>query len=343
MATINRPGEADLNCTKQQIDEAIDQLCSLDLIDGVADGVGMRGSAHIVSLQLATGGKRLRGLLPVALVTEEGGDVEVAKRFGAAVEAIHNGTLVHDDIQDRDTLRRGQPTLWTQTGVAQAINGGDLLLIAPIAAILADPDLPHELARQLALLLSGALLETIRGQVADIGLRDVSDVSKEHLTAIACAKTSPLFACALQGAAVIVGATQQRVQAARLCGHRLGLAFQLRDDLLDVLAMKGRGDAGSDLREGKPTWPLLAACSDASEDELTTLRTLLREAAAGRAPSADEVARWIQWVHDRGGVDKTRQALDDALSDARTYGCAAFASAQGVITSLCDRLCALDG
>ena len=72
--------------------------------------------------QLASGGKRLRALLTPALVAAEHGPVDAARVFGAGVELIHNGTLVHDDIQDGDTLRRGRPTLWTQFGVAQGIN-----------------------------------------------------------------------------------------------------------------------------------------------------------------------------------------------------------------------------
>jgi geranylgeranyl diphosphate synthase, type I len=328
---------------RERLDRAIAAACSVDPANGVSDGVGLAAATEIVRLQLQTGGKRLRGLLPVAVVTRESGDVQAALRFGAAIEAIHNGTLVHDDIQDKDTLRRGKPTLWTQTGIPQAINAGDVLLVAPITAILADSALSDSLSRSLASLLAGALLETIRGQVADVGLRDAGAVTREQLSGIACAKTSPLFACALQGAGMILGASEQRLQAARVCGHRLGLAFQIRDDLLDAVGTKGRGNAGADLREGKPTWPLLAACTGAPEAEVAELRALLRGVAAGITPTSDQVQKWVNWTHARGGVEMARAALAEALDDARQHANAAFPQAGEVVGKLCDRLAKLDG
>ena len=328
---------------RAQLDAEVVALCSVRPPLGVADGVGVKRAAELLDTHMQTGGKRLRGLLPMLVVEAEGGDAVAARRFGAAVEAIHNGTLVHDDIQDRDTLRRGLPTLWTQVGVPQAINIGDIMLIAPVAGLLADSAFPDALARGLAGALSGALVETIRGQVADVNLRDKAGVTLEELSAIACAKTSPLFAAALQGSCMILGKSQSQIDAAGTCGHRLGLAFQVRDDLLDALGTKGRGNAGSDLREGKPTWPLLAAAAGADEAELEPLKQLLRDAAAGTPPADEDVLKWVQWTHDRGGVDKAREALGEALAEARELATRAFDGGESVVADLCDRLARLDG
>ncbi len=134
------------------------------------------GSARLQDMasdQLRSGGKRLRGLLPVALVQAGQGPMAAAFELGACIEWVHNGTLVHDDIQDGDELRRGQPTLWTIHGIAQAINAGDAMLVGPLAALLRAEAIPPDLRAPLAGLLADALLETIHGQVADLALRDL--------------------------------------------------------------------------------------------------------------------------------------------------------------------------
>ncbi len=264
--------------------------------------------------------------------------------FGACVEAVHNGTLVHDDIQDRDTLRRGKPTLWTEVGIPQALNAGDAMLIAPIVRLLDSTGSRRELALELGTLLSRALLQTIHGQVADVALRDAAEVDFERALAVARAKTSPLFACALQGSAALLDLPREARERAGSAGRAIGVGFQIRDDLLDVLGTKGRGAAGSDLREGKPTWPFIAACKTAAPERVEALQTLLRRAAAGENPDAADVAGWIAWVHEVGGVDATRKALTAALSQARAAALQAFGErGAGVIGELCDRLELADG
>jgi len=325
------------------LEDAVRRACTVSPVDGVADGLGQKLGAELVDQVLATGGKRLRGLLPPALVTLEGGDVDAAIEVGAAIEAIHNGTLVHDDIQDRDTLRRGQPTLWTVEGIPQAINAGDLLLIAPIVAVLQSEAIAADARADVATLVAGALTETIRGQVADVALRDAAGADLDTVSAIACAKTSPLFAAALRGAAIILGANKSRLDAATRAGRRIGLAFQIRDDLLDATGTKGRGLAGADFREGKPTWPVLAACNQAPASEVRELRDTLRAAANGHAPNEATVQRWLSWTARYDGIrvakDTLNRGLDEAEKDARQ----AFDAGYVVIEALCGRLRMIDG
>lgn len=293
---------------------------------------------------LAAGGKRLRALLVPALVHAGGGPAEAALDLGACIELIHNGTLVHDDIQDGDRLRRGLPTLWTTRGVPQAINAGDYLLVGAIGAVLRAERLPGHLRPVLAQLLADALLETIRGQVADIALRDHPQPGLDDLAAVHVAKTGPLFAACLVGSAHLLGLEAPHLQAARTLGTELGLAFQVRDDLLDVLGVKGRGEAGADLREGKPTFPVLLALEDAEPERITSLHRLLRAAHAGSPPSPPEVAQWVAWVRQRGGVEATQLYLEAVLQRSRQLGQAAFPGpAAQVVDALCDRLARLDG
>lgn len=313
-------------------------------LDQAAPAAGHAAMQAMAAQQFESGGKRLRGLLTPALVAAAGGPIDAAIALGAAIECIHNGTLVHDDIQDGDRLRRGQPTLWTVHGIPQAINAGDALLIGPLAHVLASPAIEASLRAPLAALLAEALLETIRGQVADIALRDLDRPTLQDISAVHIAKTGPLFGACFAGAALLLGLGSRKVQACHALGRDIGLGFQVRDDLLDVLGQKGRGLAGADLREGKWTFPVLLSLQGADAERADALHALLRGAAAGQAPDDTEVASWLAWVEERGGVDAARRHLDAILERAALAADLAFPQpAAAVARALCARLADLDG
>jgi geranylgeranyl pyrophosphate synthase len=299
--------------------------------------------AKMVQQQLSSGGKRLRGLLPVALVSAAGGDVQAALALGAAVELVHNGTLAHDDVQDGDRLRRGVPTLWTSVGEAQAINAGDAMLTAPLGQLLSCDQIAQELRAPLALLLADAIAETIRGQVADLGLRDLAAPTLDELMAVHLAKTGPLFGTCLAGAALILGQSAAAVEACHEAARHLGLAFQLRDDLLDVLGTKGRGAAGADLQEGKWTAPMLLAAPQ-DRPGAAEMAADLRRAADGQALEADRVAHWVHWARRLGGVEATEAILDQELAAFSLAAEKALpAACQPVLHALVARLMRADG
>lgn len=294
--------------------------------------------------QLASGGKRLRALLTPAIVALENGPVAGAQVFGAAVELLHNGTLVHDDIQDGDTLRRGRPTLWTQFGVAQGINAGDAFLLGALAAVLNSPEILPELRAPLGSLLAEALFETIRGQVADLALRDIPHPTLLDIESVHLAKTGPLFSACFVGAVRLVQLGKSQESAAFALGREIGLAFQIRDDLLDVLGVKGRADAGADLREGKPTWPLLVALRDHPGEEADFARHVLHRATQGSPPADADVARVVTWVRHIGGEATAQKDLTASLDRARQLAHEAFPGAGAAVPlALCDRLAELDG
>jgi geranylgeranyl pyrophosphate synthase len=298
--------------------------------------------------QLASGGKRLRGVLPIALVAACGGETAAAAVLGAAIELVHNGTLAHDDVQDGDRLRRGQPTLWTVHGVAQAINAGDALLTAPIAQLLRAPQLSPQHRGLLAGLLAEAVVETVRGQVADIALRDLDPVTLDDLLAFHLASTGPLFGACLEGAVCLLGGEADARRQAREAAHALGLAFQIRDDVLDLVGTKGRGAAGADLREGKLTAPLLLAI-EADPAQAAALRVDLARAAAGEALDAATVAHWVSWAVQTGGQARAEAMLADAIGTYERQACAAVAAwdrqghAAVLVKALGARLRQLDG
>ncbi len=301
----------------------------------------------MVAEAFEAGGKRLRALLPITLVEAGGGDVAAASRLGAAIEWVHNGTLVHDDIQDGDRLRRGKPTLWTTRGTAQAINAGNALLVAPILALCEDRLQPHGLGPRLSAMLAAALLETIAGQVGDLDVHGSASADLARLEAVAAAKTAPLFGVAIAGAALLLGV--DRPDAARRTARALGVAFQLRDDLLDLLGTKGRGAAGADLREGKPTLPLRLALSDAPLPVSAGVeRTLAAAFAAGHGGGApvqdDEIAALCQQLLDLGALERGRAHLEALLAEARLGADEALPpAAAAILCAFVDRLAVLDG
>jgi geranylgeranyl pyrophosphate synthase len=311
---------------------------------GVQSGARGPGSELLEEMaldQLATGGKRLRGLLPPALVAAADGPVAAAVELGACIELVHNGTLVHDDVQDRDCLRRGQPTLWTRYGEAQAVNAGTFLMVQAIAHLTdADAILDRHRAT-LAGMLAMALAETLRGQVADLALHDKTPADLDTLAAIHVAKTAPLFAGCLCGAAVLLDQPLTAQPAAAAAARELGLGFQIRDDLLDVVGHKGR-ERGADLREGKVTWPAALALRRFDDATGRDLRAVLRAAAHGQGEPEVEV--WLERIVATGAAEQARADLERVLEQAVDHARRALPDASAaVVGALCERLRVVDG
>jgi geranylgeranyl diphosphate synthase, type I len=282
---------------------------------------GMLG--EMVRYHLETGGKRLRALLPVWVCHNLGGDTAAAVRVGAGFELLHNATLVHDDLQDGDTVRRGRPTVWRAFGDAQAINAGDALYFQGMLAILG-----HRHGSRLAELAASTLVRVIEGQTMEFQLQLPAGDAR-HLApslaawdAMAGRKTAALFRGAVMAGTVAADADAEWVERAAAWGDSLGLMFQVQDDYLDLVADKGRERRGTDLQEGKLSFPVLWAVERApraaSERLLQIVRTprasttdamvdeglaLLDETGALR-----ETARWLR--------ERSARLLDDPLANA---------------------------
>jgi len=209
--------------------------------------------AELVCDHLETGGKRVRARLALAAAAALGVDRHVAAPWAAAVELLHNATLVHDDIQDGDRVRRGRPTTWAVHGVAQAVNVGDLMLMLP--TVLASECDASEAARfRLCVALARRAAATVRGQAADLSLHDSIDAGRDPVDAyIRCTegKTGELFALPVEGAALLAGMTSAEAIALAEPFALLGVLFQLQDDVLDLFGDKGREARGADIKEGK--------------------------------------------------------------------------------------------
>ncbi|RME21612.1 MAG: polyprenyl synthetase family protein [Deltaproteobacteria bacterium] len=199
---------------------------------------------------LASGGRRRRARLALAATGVLGGDPRSAVGWAAAVELLHNATLVHDDIQDGDRVRRGRATVWARHGVAQAINVGDLLLMLPFSAV-AYVDGDDALRWRLSEALARRAAEIVRGQALDLDLLPSGRLDVDSFDRAIAGKTGALLSLVIEGAALIAERPSATATALGDAFSVLGMIYQLQDDVLDLYGDKGRGARGCDLAEGK--------------------------------------------------------------------------------------------
>lgn len=282
---------------------------------------GLEGSSLEMMLRyhMETGGKRLRAMLPLAVAGALGTRPEALVGFGAACELIHNATLVHDDLQDGDEVRRGALTIWKKFGPAQAINLGDAMLyLAPVCLeqVKASPG-----ARQKVLArVFRDVLKVIDGQEREFALQQAAtdDIDAGAYRRMVRGKTSGLFALPMAGAAVLCEAPPEVIDALEEAAGHLGVLFQIQDDILDLYGEKGRGEFGSDLREGKISALVVAFWQRANDADRRRLMRLLR---ADRQECSDDEVRWA--------IDAFREqgALADCLAEIDQLRGQALASA----------------
>jgi geranylgeranyl diphosphate synthase type I len=189
------------------------------------------------------------------------GDHQQARSAAAAVELIHNFSLLHDDIQDGSPLRRNKPTAWALWGAEQGINAGDAMFALAHLAIprLAVPGSDPEILVRLLQILDETCLDLTRGQHLDMSFESRDDVRTEEYLDMISGKTAALLAASAQMGALAGGANEEEAVHYRAFGRNLGLAFQVLDDILDIW---GKSDvigkeSAVDIRERKKTLPVL--------------------------------------------------------------------------------------
>jgi geranylgeranyl pyrophosphate synthase len=251
--------------------------------------------------QLGGGGKRLRPALCLAACKALGGDTQQAMPFALATEMFHNFLLVHDDIEDGDTMRRDRRTLWAEFGVPNAINVADYLIARTYALVLATPVAP-DVRLELARALATTFERTVEGQALDINLRGDPDTTLETYYRIVELKTAYYLALPLVGGALIAGLPGAEADRLWELGRSLGPAFQIRDDLLDLTEGKGRGgEIGCDLREGKPSI-LFAYVFEKRAGSDTERRRLGEIVRKPREETTTEDVRWAIGFYKQSGA-----------------------------------------
>jgi geranylgeranyl diphosphate synthase type I len=252
----------------------------------------------------ANAGKGIRPTL-VALAGEAvGGSVEQVAPAAAAVELVHNFSLLHDDVMDGDLERRHRPTGWAVFGQSQAILAGSAMLTAAISLLTEQ--------RTLHCLLE-ATQRLIAGQSADLRLEAAEQPALAECLEMEAGKTAALLACSTAIGALAGGGSSETVARLELFGHELGMAFQLIDDVLGITGVAAvTGKSSSDIRSGKRSAPVVAALN-AGRSESAALAAAL---ARGLPEDEDEVRTRTELVIVAGGVDWTVAEADRRLKTA---------------------------
>lgn len=259
---------------------------------------------------MRTGGKRVRPALCLITCEALGGNPHEAIHFALAIEAMHNMFLIHDDIEDGDTMRRDQPTVWVQYGTANAINAGDYLLACAYKTTLASP---ISVEKKIALLqaLTSTYERTVEGQALDINARAAEDFTVDKYMKMVELKTGYYLACGMAGGAIVSGASEQVVDKIWTLGKTMGPAFQIRDDLIDLTHGKGRGGViGSDVKEGKASFLYSYALQVANAEDKKQLRNIMLKP---RDETTDADIQWVLDVYNKYGAIQHAQKFADNL------------------------------
>ncbi len=215
----------------------------------VGEGAGAKAS-----------GKQIRPFLLLLAVSANGGEWQNALPAAAAIELIHNFSLLHDDIQDNAETRRGRPTVWKKWGVAQAINAGDgIFILANLAMGNLEEKYPAKIVLDAERTLQETCLSLTRGQHLDIAYETRADIEIGDYWQMVAGKTAALLSTATELGALLGGANEKLRFTYREFGHYLGLAFQVQDDLLGIWGNEAETgkSVSSDLLEGKKSLPVL--------------------------------------------------------------------------------------
>jgi len=248
------------------------------------------------------GGKALRPTFCLLVCEALAGRWQPALEAAVALELVHNFSLIHDDIQDADATRRNRPTVWARFGTAQAINAGDALL-ALAQRVIVGTRLSPERSRAAAA-LAAATLQMVEGQVLDLTQEGRLDGGLRAYRTMVRLKTGALMGCAFELGAIFGGAAPRTAGRLRASGEAVGLAFQMRDDILGIWgdpAQTGKPSA-SDLRRRKASYPPLAlqARPDAPAD-------VLRDVYGRSRPTPAAVQRLVAALEQAGIQDAAQR------------------------------------
>lgn len=275
------------------------------------------------------GGKGVRPALLLASCQAFGRPWQEALSAAVALELLHNAFLVHDDVEDQSALRRGEPTLHELHGLGLAVNAGDALAHLALQPLLEDAALSSRVKQRLVAELVAVVRQSTEGQALDLGWRwdSVVDLDPTAYLTMAGQKTCWYSTVApLRMGAIIGSAGTAGLRALSRFGFHLGIAFQIRDDLLDLDcdALTGKEPFG-DLREGKRTLMLIHLLATADAEDRRWLEGYLRASPSHRWAAAGQVRELMQRYgsldHAReyaAGVElEAHQGFDEAFSGVR--------------------------
>lgn len=266
-----------------------------------------------IAYHMALGGKRVRPVLTLMACDAMGGDIAAAVDAAIGLEMFHNFTLLHDDVMDNADVRRGKPTVHRRWNDNTAILSGDTMLT------IATQYIARTRNWQVIDLFNKTAIEIYEGQQWDMDYESRNDVTVEEYINMIRLKTSVLLGCALKTGALVARADKGQADLLYEAGVNMGLAFQLRDDMLDVWgdpATFGK-EIGGDIMNNKKTFLLINTMQLATGDDAAELRHWLNDPYTTR----DDKVHGVTALYERLGV---RQLAESAIARYNELAVAAF-------------------
>lgn len=256
------------------------------------------------------GGKRMRPILTLLVAKNYGEVNSTTQQAALGLELLHTASLVHDDVVDESTERRGQPSVNASFNNKVAVLVGDYILSTALyhVSLTSNYEIITSLAQLGRTLSSGELLQmnNFREQ----------GISEEVYYEVISKKTASLFATCAQNGALSVGASADEVNAARDFGHAIGMIFQIRDDIFDYFDSKEIGKpTGNDMAEGKLTLPIIYALKNYGYDSMLNLARKVKNGSI----NDDEIAVLVDFAKERGGIDYAEQKMNEFSEKAQQY------------------------
>ncbi len=299
MDRIRKHIETEWTAVQEKISSAL--LSDIDLLNSTNISI------------LSNSGKQLRPLLAVlfARLCTGGTSLDATIRYAAAAELLHNATLLHDDVADDSSQRRGVPTIMSLMGPSVSVLVGDYWLVKAMQLILQSAQTDVRAIK----IFSKTLSDLAEGEMLQLQKAQKGDTTEEDYIRIIYNKTASLFEAACLSAAVSVDADDDAQKAAVDYSVALGLAFQIKDDILDYAGTESVGKPlGVDILEQKITLPLLGALAAVSPEEEARVRGLVSD-IAGHPEHRDEIVRFVK---ENGGLEYAERRLGEYVEKAVT-------------------------
>ena len=296
LSLIKQPIEQDLNDFIQLFNESLTHTD--DLLGSVLTHIRQRG------------GKRMRPMLILLTAKNFGKVSQVTQNAAIGLELLHTASLVHDDVVDESSERRGQASVNATYDNKVAVLVGDYILSTALLKVsLTDNQKIIQLLAELGRTLAA-------GEILQLSNIQNQELSEEVYYQIINNKTAALFeACAKIGA-LSAGASVEEIAAAAKFGQNIGMIFQIRDDIFDYFDSKEIGKpTGNDMVEGKLTLPVIYALNNT---HLESMQTLARKVKAGTI-NADEIAVLVEFTKECGGIEYAERRMEEIAEESRVF------------------------
>lgn len=265
---------------------------------------------HVLSHIRKRGGKRMRPMLILLSAKNYGEVSEVTQNAALGLELLHTASLVHDDVVDESSERRGQASVNASYDNKVAVLVGDYILSTALLRVALSNN--HQIVQQLAEL--GRTLAA--GEILQLSNISNQEISEDVYYQVIDKKTAVLFeACAGLGA-VSVGVKVEEVEKAKKFGHNIGMIFQIRDDIFDYYDSKEIGKpTGNDMTEGKLTLPVIYALTHSDSQAMQTLAKKVKNGTINN----DEIAVLVEFTKQNGGIEYAEQKMEEFAKEAQKY------------------------